>query len=223
MKRSYAFILPRCGEEVVGGMETLTGQLAGYLSARGDRVEIWATCAKDNRTWENEWEPGVGREFGVLTRRFPVDARDLEVWIPKQISIAEGMNLPIEDQLDWMQESVNSKALYEHIALHADDFDALFFVPYLFGTTFWGSLIRPDKSYLIPCLHDESYAYTDVAHAMFQRVSGALFNAGPEQELAERLYGTVRGGEVGMGFVPFDVQYVEALEPLASLDFPYLL
>jgi glycosyltransferase involved in cell wall biosynthesis len=122
-----------------------------------------------------------------------------------------------------MQHSVNSSALYRYILQVADSFDAIFFIPYLFGTTFWGSLLRPDKSYLIPCLHDESYAYTDVVASMFRQVCGAIFNAAPEQELANRLYGTIRGGAVGMGFVPPSEEEVAALTPYFEEHFPYIV
>ena len=154
-KRSYAFVVPRCKEGIAGGVETLMGQLAAKLHERGDTVEIFTTCAVDNRSWENELPEGPGTEYGVSLRRFPVDERNLDAWIPLQINISEGMNLTIEDELDWMMHGVSSKKMYEVLLEEADMYDAIFFGPYLFGTTFWGSLLRPDKSVLIPCLHDE--------------------------------------------------------------------
>lgn len=221
--RSYAFVLPRFGEGIIGGEVTLVGQLAAELQRRGNPVQILTTCARDNRSWENEYAPGRAEAFGLPITRFPVDARDLEAWIPKQISISEGMNLSLDDQLAWMEHSVNSRALYRHILEEASSFDALFFAPYLFGTTFWGSLLVPERSYLIPCLHDECYAYTDVVASMFRQVAGAVFNAPPEQELACRLYGEIAGGSVGMGFVPPSAAEVEALEPYLPQGARYLL
>ena len=219
----YAFVVPRFGEGIAGGAETLTAELASRLKARGNKVEVFTTCARDNRSWANEYPPGDALEFGVPVKRFAVDERDLEVWIPKQISISEGMNLPLEDQLQWMAHGVNSAGLYRHIAEHAQNFDALFFAPYLFATTFWGSLICPQRSYLIPCLHNEHYAYTDVVQSMFRQVGGALFNAEPERELAQRLYGEVRGGEVGMGFDPPSADEAAGLKPYFAERFPYVL
>ncbi len=220
--RRYAFVIPRYCKEM-GGAENLVGALANRLAANGTQVEIWATCAADNRSWENHFEPGTVEESGVLVRRFAVDPRDLECWVPLQIHISEGLQLSIEDQLTWMKESVNSSDLYQHIAEQADNFDAIFFAPYLFGTTFWGSLLRPDKSFLIPCLHDESYAYMEVIQSMFHQVRGCLFNALPEMELAQALYGRVVGAEVGMGFDALSAVYVESLKPYFSDDFEYLL
>ena len=223
ISKRYAFVLPRFGDGIIGGEVSLVGSLASELVKRGNHIEIFTTCARDNRTWENEYAPGNGKVNGIPVIRFPVDERNLESWIPLQIQISEGRRLSIDEQFEWMNESVNSQELYQHIFTNADSFDALFFAPYLFGTTFWGSLIRPDKSYLIPCLHDEHYAYVDLIGSMFRQVSGAIFNAYPEQELAESLYGQLPGGEVGMGFVPHTDSYLESLKPYFEEEFPYLL
>jgi glycosyltransferase involved in cell wall biosynthesis len=61
-------------------------------------------------------------------------------------------------------------------------------------------MIHPAKSVLVPCLHDEAYAYLDIISAMFRGVRGCVFNAEPEMQLARSLYGDISGGVVGMGF-----------------------
>jgi glycosyltransferase involved in cell wall biosynthesis len=220
---TYVFVLPRFGKGIVGGAEHLAGSLARKLRDQGAHVEVLTTCARDNRTWENYFDAGDSIEEGLIIRRFPVESRDLDTWIPLQIKISEGMKLSLEEQLEWMTHSVNSFALYEYIQRHAHTFDALFFAPYLFGTTFWGALIAPQRSVLIPCLHDEHYAYTDVIRALFREVGCALFNCEPERELAEQLYGTIVGGSVGMGFEPEPCESLPEILPFFQEDFPYLL
>ena len=197
----YAFVVPRFGPGC-GGAETLVSEIALKLRARGDEITILTTCAKDNRTWENAWPAGKTVESGLTVYRYPVDPRNLDVWVPHQISIHEGINPGLNAQLDWLEHSVNSSELYAHISSRADEYDAIFFAPYLFGTTFWGSLIRPEKSILIPCLHDENYSYLESMKGMFALVKGCLFNARAEKDLAERLFGQLAGGVVGMGFEP---------------------
>lgn len=221
--KKFAFVLPRYFEGIAGGAETLMGNLARELHRRGDHVELWATCAKDNRTWENEFAPGVTQVNGITLRRFSVDPRNLDTWIPIQLALHDEQTISLDDQLEWMAESVNSKALYEHIAQHSREFDAVFFGPYLFGSTFWGSLIDPQKSILIPCLHDETYAYQEVIASMFRQVRGCLFNAQPEMELARSLYGEIPGDVVGMGFEPPSVEEVESLPPYFEDSSPYIL
>jgi glycosyltransferase involved in cell wall biosynthesis len=159
----------------------------------------------------------------VRLKRFPVDERSLDRWIPIQCGIHEGKNVSYDEQLIWMQESVNSSAMYRYIAEQGERFDAIFFGPYLFGTTFWGSQIHPHKSVLVPCLHDEAYAYLDLIAAMFRNVQGCLFNAEPEMHLARSLYGEVRGGVVGLGFESPSAESVASLEPYFSEPSPYIL
>ncbi|NMC62717.1 MAG: glycosyltransferase family 4 protein [SAR324 cluster bacterium] len=218
--RSFAFVVPRFGEGIVGGAETLVAALASKLNEGGDEVEVWTTCARDNRTWENYFPQGNAVEFGLPVKRFSVNERNLELWIPHQIAISEGLKLSVNAQLDWMTNGVNSNSLYEHIKKEAAHFHAIFFAPYLFGTTFFGSLICPERSILIPCLHDEHYAYTEIVQSMFRQVKGCLFNSIPEQELAEVTYGSLNGSEVGMGF---DVGIYRKREPYFKEAFPYIL
>src|SRR5690349_17735425 len=112
MKR-YAFVLPRFGESNIGGAENLSGLLARKLSERGDKVEIFTTCAVDNRTWKNELPPGPTTEFGLPVHRFLVDDRNLDRWVPLQIRLHSGQKLTLDEQLDWMADSVNSSLLYK--------------------------------------------------------------------------------------------------------------
>lgn len=199
--RKLAFVLPRFGKDINGGAETLVGQLCMQLaSLENYEVEILTTCAKDNRTWENEYAEGEEYLDNLLVKRFKVDARNLDVWVPLQLKIQDNLMLNLDQQLDWMQESVNSVALYNYIQEKQADYDYFFFAPYLFGVTFWGSLIVPEKSVLIPCLHDEEYAYLDIIQSMLRQVHFCMFNAEAEQKLAETIYGKIPGGVVGMGF-----------------------
>ena len=111
----------------------------------------------------------------------------------------------------------------DRIAAVAPEFDAVFFAPYLFATTFFGALIHPHKSVLIPCLHDEHYAYLDIMQSLFRQVRGALFNSAPEMELAQRLYRCVAGGEVGMGFDLPSQQETSSIAPYFKEEFPYIV
>lgn len=222
-QRRFAFVVPRFGAGIAGGAETLIGGLARKLAERGDRVEVWTTCARDHRTWENEFPCGVSHEDGVLCRRFAVSPRNIDVWIKHQIAISQGIKPALEDQLDWLSQGVNSSGLYEQIALNAPFFDALFFGPYLFSTTFFGALIAPEKSVLIPCLHDESYAYLESLSSMFRQVRGAVFNAPAEGRLARELYGEIAGAHAGLGFELWPQSEIEALTPYFKDNFPYLL
>jgi glycosyltransferase involved in cell wall biosynthesis len=218
--KKLAFVVPRFGDGFMGGAESLCGALAEKLAARGDKVEILTTCAKDNRTWENAYPAGVEQWRGLTVRRFPVDDRCLDQWVPLQIQISQGKAISVSDQLVWMEHSVVSSELFSWIVHNSNQYDSLVFAPYLFGTTYWGSLIHPSKSILIPCLHDESYAYLEILAHMFRTVRGCIFNAKGEADLCHRLYGKIEGGVVGMGF---DVESNLILSDERAYPRPYLL
>lgn len=207
-----AFVLPRYGAQLGGGAETLCRELLlALLDPKKNNgivpietIEVWTTCAKDHRTWENFHPPGVREEDGIAVHRFSVDERDTDTFIRAEIAIASGTPLNVSEQLGWLQSGVNSRALYAHIENNGPRFDALIFAPYLFPTTFWGALIHPERSLVIPCLHNEGYAYLEVFRVLLQKVRGIVFNAQPEQELATRICGKdvigTKGTVVGMGF-----------------------
>ncbi len=221
MSKPFCFVAPRYGDFVAGGAETLMRQFAERL-APDHSVEVLTTTAKDNRTWNPELPPGTVVENGVTVHRFPVDERDLDRWIPLQIRVAEGMLLSVDEELEWWRSGVNSTPLYDHIRKYSQRYRAMYFGPYLFPTAFFGGLISPNNSILLPCLHDECYAYLQTTGSMFRQVRGVMWNALPEQELGEKLFGKLPGAEVGMGFDFPAKDYVEGLTPYFQDDFPYL-
>lgn len=223
-----AVVLPRYGASLGGGAEALARSLVLDIVGKGangpefaDCVEVWTTCARDHRTWANELPAGATTEDGVVVRRFPVDERDVSVFIAAEQKMASGLKLSVEEQLDWLAQSVNSTELYRHIAEHGAEFDAIIFAPYLFATSFWGPLIHPEKSILIPCLHNERYAYQEVFQYLFSKVRGVFFNAKPEQDLAHSIYkfnkGILPSAVIGMSFPPV------SLAPRQQPTKPYLL
>ena len=54
---------------------------------------------------------------------------------------------------------------------------------------------------MIPCLHDESYAYMSILKARINSLKGIIFHAKPEYELAKRIYGlkNVKSAVLGEG------------------------
>jgi glycosyltransferase involved in cell wall biosynthesis len=96
--------------------------------------------------------------------------------------------------------------------------------PYLFGLIYYAAQIHPHKTLLVPCLHDEPFAYLRVMHTLFHAVAGLLFNTEPEQHLAERLYQipTARAAVVGMGLDPFTAD-PDSFRRRHRIDTPYVL
>jgi len=59
----------------------------------------------------------------------------------------------------------------------------------MFGTTVRGAAICPERSWLIPCLHDEAYARLSAYRPLFRSVRGLWFQSQAEVDLAQQLYG----------------------------------
>ena len=222
---TIAFVVPRYGDGIVGGAETLSRGLAEHLAARGTPVEVLTTCARDHHTWRNAFPEGREVVNEVPVHRFPVRMRNERLFGRIQQRIDRGDPLPIEDQLAWVEESVSSPSLYAHLLRHREAYELVCFAPYLFGTTFWGSQLVPERAVLIPCLHDEPYARLPVIRTMFESCHGFIFNSPPEAELARRLYaiGDRPCGVVGYGFDPPPAPRPERFHRRHKLDGPFLL
>ena len=207
MPPRIAFIVPRYGEDIVGGAETLARGLAEQAQAAGlAQVEVFTSCARDHFTWRNELPAGAAMTNGVLVRRFPMvhAPADVDRWHALHERLIFRQDLSIEEQYEWVHRAAHSPELYRHLVRHGREFDSLIFIPYLFGTTYYGSTIYPERSIVCPCLHDEFYAYLDPTRNLFHAARGLMFNSEPEAQLARRLYGPHPGAHVvGLGLEPF--------------------
>ena len=80
---------------------------------------------------------------------------------------------------------------------------------------------------LIPCLHDEPYAYQSVFQVLFSKIRGVIFNADAERDLLAGLYSTPdleeKSATVGMGFVEEQAERVDLKESFPQLPDNYFL
>jgi glycosyltransferase involved in cell wall biosynthesis len=201
-----AFVVPRYGEQVVGGAEDLARRTAEELTRRSCTVTVLTTQALDHQTWKNHYPPGVASINGVEVIRFPAQTRLGDSSLHRVLeAVASGRPVGEADQLRWLEGVISSPELFEYVRVHGQDYSHLIFLPYLFGTTYFGSAIHPERSYIIPCLHDEPYAHQELIRKMLTGVKGLIFNSPGEKMLASRLLGVDDPGPVvGMGFYPPD-------------------
>lgn len=207
-KKKIAFVCPRYPEGgTVGGAETLLKNLAERASSAGMDVTFLTTCAKSHFSWENELPAGSRRIANIDVNFFPVDSgRDITAFLSIQEKMGHGKKPAIDEERTWIKNSVNSTALRDYIREHGSEFDRIILGPYLFGLVFFASQILPEKSLIVPCLHDEPFAYLRIMHEMFGKVRGFMFNSEPEKCLAQRIFGLAeaRCTVVGMGLDPFN-------------------
>jgi glycosyltransferase involved in cell wall biosynthesis len=197
-----AFVVPRYGTRIVGGAETLVREYATRLATAGHAIEVLTTCARDHTTWLNHFSAGEAWESGVRVRRFPVSTRRDQAAVARiQRTLDAGLCIDPASERLWVENTGASQQMFEAIDLAADRVDALIFAPYLFASTVLGAKVRPDRSIIIPCLHDEAYARFAIVKDTLRSAAGLIFNSAPERDLARRLLGDIPPHRVvGIGF-----------------------
>lgn len=180
------FVIPWYGDGIPGGAELACKRLAENLQSNNIEVEVLTTCAKDCYNWQNFHKKGNSTINQVAVRRFKVGPRNAEKFDLVNAKLMSGNKISVEEEQIFIKEMINSPSLYDYIANNNDGY--YFFIPYMFGTTFYGSQIHPDRSFLIPCLHDESYAYLDIYKRMFEQAKGTIALSHGEKILINRLF-----------------------------------
>jgi glycosyltransferase involved in cell wall biosynthesis len=195
-----AIITPWFGENLVGGAELLAWELAFGLRDRIERVSVLTTCAASfHSPWNVDAHPPGEYEIdGVRIVRFPVDRNDPQRFTeinrkllaaPRERLKAGAPLLEERELNDFLHHNINSTKLLSHLARNEDAFDALVFMPYLYGLVLRGWRIAPQRTAVIPLLHDEVYAYLPPAAALFRGAGMLLFTTPGSLELGRRLYG----------------------------------
>jgi glycosyltransferase involved in cell wall biosynthesis len=220
-----AVVCNRFGRDVAGGAEVVIRELGLGLRARGWQVDAIASAARDLYTWENEFKEGESIEDDLRVLRFRAlvteDKRDRE-----RIGHLIGLGAPISlnDQFRWINGSVRVPGMYEYLVDHAHEYRAIVFGGYLFWTTLACAQIAPDRTILLPCLHDEPPAYLDIFKPIFEGSRGILFQTDPEVELARRIFNLPeRVAIVGSGVHPPSGYDVEGFRRQNQIEGDFLL
>lgn len=185
----FAFVIPWYGVDIPGGAEAEARRTAEHLQRAGVPVEVLTTCVRDFRAdWSvNYHRPGTYEENGVVVRRFPVRQRDRAAFDAVNAKLMAGQRITPGEERVYVEEMVRSLALEDYITAQQGQY-IFIFIPYMFGTTYWGIQACGGNALLMPCLHDEAYAKMDVIREMFGHVRRALFLSPAEMTLAQSLY-----------------------------------
>jgi glycosyltransferase involved in cell wall biosynthesis len=187
-KGRIAFVPPRYGDDVVGGAEAVLRQAAERLAARGWEVEILTTCARSHFTWANEYPAGTERHGDLSVFRFPiVHPDDATEWLGLERRIRLGAVLSMAEQHAWVNGRFRVPGLFHHLVASAHTYRAIVFSPYMFWTTVVGATVAPERTVVIPCLHDENYAYLPVFRPLLAGSAQVWFMSEPEHQLAHRI------------------------------------
>lgn len=183
------FVTPWYGPDATGGMETVTQQTVLQLHQAGQPVEILTTCI---RNFQSDWStnyhrPGVTKENGIPVQRFPVQKRDKPRFDQINAKLMQRRPISADEEQVFFAEMFRCPGLYDHIA-QQESSTIFFFIPYLFASTYFGVQASPHNSIVIPCLHDEGYAYLGLMRSMMSQARGLIFLSNAESKIAERLY-----------------------------------
>ncbi|HEY5272340.1 MAG TPA: glycosyltransferase family 4 protein [Acidimicrobiales bacterium] len=188
VRHRIAFVTPRYGDGVVGGSEAVMAEAARGLGRRGHEVEVLTTCAKSHFSWENEFEPGSFEEAGITIRRFKTVSTGRHLLTSElEMRIQRGGKLSPAEELAWLNGRLRVPDLYLYLVAAATRYDAIVLSPYLFWTTVYGAEVAPDRAIMMPCLHDENYAWLRVVKETLSSVKGVWFLSEPEHQLGHRV------------------------------------
>ena len=227
MKR-IAFVVPWYGDNIPGGAEAALRGITDHLYQAGMDIEILTTTVeKFTADWnKNFYKAGqYTSKVGIPIQRFKVRKRDVAAFDKVNAKLINGGTLTMDEEEIFNREMINSPDLYKYIGTHKDSYSFFVYIPYMFGTTYWGINECPEKSVMIPCFHDESYAYMKLFYKMYSSVAGMLFNALPEQLLASRLYDISRMKTEVMGLgVDTNLTYdAERFRKKFHIEEPFIL
>lgn len=199
--KKIAFVIPWYAEKIPGGAEMETREVTKHLRAAGMDVEILTTCVKEFVSdWSvNYYQEGTEIIHGVPVRRFKAKKRNAKAFDEVNLKLMNGILPTDEEEQVFINEMVNSPDLCKYIAEHKDEYTAFVYIPYMFGTTYFGIKVCPEKAVMIPCFHDEAYVYMKIFRELYSKTAGMIFNARPELELTERVYHTEDIEKIVMG------------------------
>jgi glycosyltransferase involved in cell wall biosynthesis len=196
-----ALVIPWFGRDLKGGAELHAWHLATRLALRGHTVEVITTCCRSHaHDWAANYHvPGQSREpEGFTISRFAVEPRNkiaFDACNHRILAVDRSRLIPgvspvnSTDELTFVNELIRSPTLLNYIAEKKGIYNAVLFLPYLYGLIVQGVHLVPDRAILIPCLHDEAYAYLpEVAKSIFA-AKRLLYLSEGERELALRIFG----------------------------------
>jgi glycosyltransferase involved in cell wall biosynthesis len=183
-----AFVTQRYGPDVAGGSESLARALAEHLALH-DRVTVLTTCARDYVTWRNELPPGREELNGVEVLRFASEEeRDLAAFnaFAEPLYTREASD---EEEREFLRrQGPYVPALAEHVAAHADEYDAVLFFTYLYYPTWAGLRAAPERSILVPTAHDEPALRLRIFREVFELPRAFAFCSAPEEALVRERF-----------------------------------
>jgi glycosyltransferase involved in cell wall biosynthesis len=220
-----AYVVPRYGDEVVGGAEFAARLLAERLVARGGfEVEVLTTRAVNARTWDNEYPEGEADLRGVHVRRFTGAGRSPSFDAFSGPLLVHPEAVASADQARWLDaQGPVSPDLID--AVRETDAAVVVLTPYLFHPTVRGLPEVRGRAVLHPAAHDEPMLRLPMFRDVFGGADGLVFYTHAEQRLVESRFPTAAVPQIvlGLGCDPAPAFPSSAHAPDVSGGRPYVL
>ena len=211
VKKKIGIIVQRYGAMVNGGAETHARMIAEKLAVKYD-VTVLTSRALDYHTWVPELPEGESFENGIRIIRFDhppkgsrkllhlfnrkIRGRHLKQKLfrllgePKWFSfLFPQVKVTEKDYLNWLElQGPAMKGLPEYLIANKPAYSAFIFMTYLYYPTAIGVQCVPEKSILIPTMHDEPPAYFEVFQKVMSAPAWIFFNTKAEQDFSELLF-----------------------------------
>ena len=224
--KKIGFVVPWYHKDIRGGAEQELRGIVTHLKANNVDLEIITTCVKEfTADWtENYFKEGVEIVDGIPIRRFKVRKGNMKEFHRINAKVMQGKTISYDEEDIFIREMVNSPDMYDYLREHSEEYHRYVFIPYMFGTTYYGILACPFKSILIPCLHDEAYAYFRHYRETFRDLRGIIFHARPEMELANKVLDLRNVNQVLLGEgVETDFEYnADRFRKKYNINEPYI-
>ena len=180
----FAFVTPRYGADISGGAEHACRLIAEQVCEKHD-VDVLTTCARDAKSWKNDYPEGSDRVRGVLVRRFAVSqAGDRGAF--RQLSdriTAEAFSRA--DQLEWVRRlGPTAPGLIDFINRQHRHYDAVVFFSLVHPTTVHGIAVAPERSILFPHLKFEPALRFGLWREVMAHARGIGYLSAAERRLA---------------------------------------
>jgi len=182
-------VVPRYGEEVVGGTEQWLRMLCEHLVAmKGWPVEVFTTCARSAATWADELTPGTTVENGVCVHRYRVrSGRD-----PRYLALYDTIRhdpAAVPDALAHRFVDLVGPVCPDAVdAAARSDCDLVAITPYLYWPAVHGAARLGRRVIFHGAAHDEPELHLPIMRGVYQAVGGFAFNSDSERTLVERLF-----------------------------------
>ena len=182
------------GPDTAGGAEVAARRLAQSIAALGVPVEVWTTTARDAFAPRAPHYPvGASTDAGVPVHRFAVSPELEDSAVPAVAArhplvqrTLKHLNPP-RRELRVLSTLVHSDDLLAALVDQAAE-RRYIFVPYPLPISVWGGMLVPEQTYLLPCMHDEPYAYHTLSRWQIQHAQTLLANSSQERDFLVRQY-----------------------------------